>query len=227
MPGSDASQGSSKAPPRSTFLPGPTSRSFVAGALVHAVNLPASGDVLFSALRNSGVALSCDFDDARVMTAANGLAVAFFSASDEEPLGDARLLAQAAVERGAEAAVVMCGARGSVGCDHDQVVALEAAAIEPLDTCGAGDSYIAAFLGARLGGRDLESCMRVARGAATATCLSLSALPINDGAPNRSKDKTSTKPGVREVRSGTHAIHRARTPQRRPVLRGRGLSRRA
>lgn len=168
--------------------------------LVHAVNLPASGDVLFSALRNSGVALSCDFDDARVMTAANGLAVAFFSASDEEPLGDARLLAQAAVERGAEAAVVMCGARGSVGCDHDQVVALEAAAIEPLDTCGAGDSYIAAFLGARLGGRDLESCMRVARGAATATCLSLSALPINDGAPNRSKDKTSTKPGVREVR---------------------------
>ena len=57
--------------------------------------------------------------------------------------------------------------------------------IEPIDTCGAGDSYIAAFLGARLGGCDLERGMRAGRTAATATCGRLSALPI-DGHEARS-----------------------------------------
>ena len=52
---------------------------------------------LFSSLRSQG-ALSYDFDDARVMTPADGLAVAFFSATDEESVADARQLAKAAVD---------------------------------------------------------------------------------------------------------------------------------
>ena len=70
----------------------------------------------------------------------------------------------------------------------------------PVDTCGAGDSYIAAFLGAGLGGAGLERCMRAGGRAATVTCLSLSALPIDDHSPKKSSSKTSAQPGVREVR---------------------------
>ena len=153
--------------------------------LVHGVNLTDCGP-LFSSLLEAGVPVSYDFDDGRDMTLVAGLAVAFFSATDEESVADAERLARAALRHGANAAVVMCGARGSVGCDREQVFRLAAEAIEPLDTCGAGDSYIAAFLGARLGGCDLERCMRSGGRAATATCLSLSALPI-DGQPPRNQ----------------------------------------
>jgi fructoselysine 6-kinase len=146
--------------------------------LVHGVNL-ADPEPLFSSLLEAGVHLSYDFDDGRDLTLVEGLAVAFFSSTGEESVADAQELAQAAVRGGAEAAVVMCGARGSVGCDGSQTFRLEADAIEPIDTCGAGDSYIAAFLGARLGGCDLEGGMRAGRAAATATCGMLSALPID------------------------------------------------
>ncbi len=147
--------------------------------LVHAVNL-LDCRTLFSFLLETGVPVSYDFDDRRDMTLVKGLAVAFFSATDDESVADAWRLAQAAVRHGADSAVVMCGDRGSVGCDGKQAFRLEADAIEPIDTCGAGDSYIAAFLGARLNGRDLESCMHAGGDAATVTCLSLSALPIDD-----------------------------------------------
>lgn len=146
--------------------------------LVHGVNVT-DPEALFSSLFEAGVPLSYDFDDGRTLTLVEGLTVAFFSATDEESVTDTQELAQAAVRHGAETAVVMCGARGSVGCDRRQTFSLEADAIEPIDTCGAGDSYIAAFLGARLVGCDLEPSMRAGRSAATATCGRLSELPID------------------------------------------------
>jgi fructoselysine 6-kinase len=167
--------------------------------LVHAVNLM-DCRALFSSLLAAGVPCSYDFDDARDLTLAEGLAVAFFSATADESVADAQQLAMAAVRHGAGLAVVMCGARGSVGCDHERTFRLEADPIMPVDTCGAGDSYIAAFLGAGLGGAGLERCMRAGGRAATVTCLSLSALPIDDHSPKKSSSKTSAQPGVREVR---------------------------
>jgi len=146
--------------------------------LVHGANLVDRGP-LFSSLLDAGVPLSYDFDDGRELTLVAGVAVAFFSSTDEESVADAQELARAAVRQGADAAVVMCGAHGSVGCDRRRTFRLEAEVIEPVDTCGAGDSYIAAFLAARLGGCDLERGMRAGRSAATATCGRLSALDID------------------------------------------------
>ena len=166
--------------------------------LVHGVNL-VDRRALFSSLLGAGVPLSYDFDDGRDMTLVAGLAVAFFSSTDDESVDDAQGLAREAVRHGADAAVVMCGARGSVGCDRSQTFRLEADVIEPIDTCGAGDSYIAAFLGARLGGSDLERSMRAGRTAATATCGGLSALPIDGHQATSPGPERRSKPGAREV----------------------------
>lgn len=144
---------------------------------VHGVHLE-NDMTLFLALAESGVRLSYDFAEQRDLAVVCGLDVAFFSARDDESLTDARELAQAAASGGARQAVVMCGARGSVGCDGKALVRVRAQPIVPVDTCGAGDSYIAAFVAGRIHGNDLEWCMHAGTGAATLTCARLGMLPI-------------------------------------------------
>ena len=146
---------------------------------VHGVH--SENDVaLFLRLSDAGVRLTYDFAHYRDLAAVSGLDVAFFSAREDESLEEARELARAAVASGATTSVVMCGSRGSVAYGGSALAHRKAQVIEPVDTCGAGDSYIAAFVAARCGGADLERCMSAGTAAATTTCHSLGMLPIDD-----------------------------------------------
>ena len=84
---------------------------------------------------------------------------------DAEAQGErlARLYPLVVIKRGA------AGARLGV----EPAVAPRAPAIEVVDTTGAGDAFVAAFLAARLNGEAIEACLRraVAAGAAATEFL--------------------------------------------------------
>lgn len=66
--------------------------------------------------------------------------------------------------------VVKLGSDGAYARSGDQEASAAAPAVDVLDTIGAGDSFTAGFIAARLGGRDLTSALRTA-----CACGSLSA----------------------------------------------------
>ncbi len=74
------------------------------------------------------------------------------------------------LDQGARIAVVTCGARGSVAADGAATVEADAAPVEVVDTTGAGDTFIAAFIDAHLAGGSLSACLEAARQAAALTC---------------------------------------------------------
>jgi fructoselysine 6-kinase len=148
---------------------------------VHVVNLR-HRDALLAELVVGDAMVTCDFDQEPDLGAVDGLAVAFFSALDDDSPNEAAELAVAATQQGAACAVVMRGRHGCVACDGGRSISLLAEDIQPVDTCGAGDSYIAAFVAARLRGDDLAACMHAATSAAGATCLHLGAWPSHSAA---------------------------------------------
>jgi fructoselysine 6-kinase len=116
-------------------------------------------------LRAAGVPLSCDFcdtwDDTYVAVLAPHLEVAFFSGD-----GDA---AASAVERGARVGVATLGDAGSVAYVAGEQITQAALPAEIVDTLGAGDALIAAFIASALTGTDVrESLLAGARAAADA-----------------------------------------------------------
>jgi fructoselysine 6-kinase len=153
--------------------------------LVHAANLADRG-ALLAPLQEAGTRVTYDCDDQRDPAVASGLEVAFFSLFDDEPLAAAYDLAGAAATAGAHAAVVMCGARGSVGCDGRRTIHVAAQPVEPLDTCGAGDSFIAAFIVARLAGDCLDDCLHAGTAAGASACRRYGVLPLDDSSLVRS-----------------------------------------
>lgn len=126
-----------------------------------------------------GVRVSYDFSTRHELEDLTGIEVAFFS-WETEPDDDARAVLHRARAAGAEVAVVTCGRHGSLalaGGADAQPEFVPARAIEPIDSCGAGDSYIATFLSAHLDGHPLRDCMSVATRAAAETCLRVGAWP--------------------------------------------------
>ena len=69
---------------------------------------------------------------------------------------DAEAAAQALAETGAEAVVVTLGARGALELADGRVVHASAPEVEALDTTGAGDLFVAAYLFADLAGATRE-----------------------------------------------------------------------
>jgi ribokinase len=59
-----------------------------------------------------------------------------------------------------ETAVVTCGADGVVAAVEDQLTAVAAPAVEPVDTTGAGDLFMAAYVWGDLAGLPLEDRLR-------------------------------------------------------------------
>lgn len=90
---------------------------------------------------------------------------------------EADAVAARALAAGARLAVVTCGAIGSMAGDARRRVRTGAAAIPVLDTLGAGDTFIAGFLGAFLAGRDLCACLEAGRDAAATTCRHFGGFP--------------------------------------------------
>jgi fructoselysine 6-kinase len=106
---------------------------------------------------------------------AEGLAVAFASAGPS--VGEGETLAARLVAEGARIAVVTCGAAGSLAFDGAITARTDARLVEVVDTLGAGDTFIAGFLAARLGRGSLQSSLEAGRDLAAATCRHLGGFP--------------------------------------------------
>jgi fructoselysine 6-kinase len=127
-------------------------------------------------LRAAGVALSYDFCDVWDAELAARLApdldVAFFS-------GD-RGAAAEAVAHGARIAVATLGGGGSLACSPHGRIEQPALPAEIVDTLGAGDALIAAFIAATLRGADARDSLRAGAEAAADACGHPGAWPLRD-----------------------------------------------
>jgi fructoselysine 6-kinase len=141
-------------------------------------------------LRAAGVSLSCDFCDRwdadLAARFAPHLEIAFFSGDD----GAART----AVERGARIGVATMGDTGSVACTADERIEQPALPTELVDTLGAGDALIAAFIRATIDGADARDALRAGAGAAAEACSHPGAWPLDEGA-------VRARPAAPEIRN--------------------------
>jgi fructoselysine 6-kinase len=101
------------------------------------------------------------------------LSIAFASAE----CAKAREAAEALLNGGAACAVVTMGVEGSLATDGCRFATAPALPVTPLDTTGAGDNFIAAFLKAHVSGADLESALQAGAEHARRACLHLGGFP--------------------------------------------------
>ena len=97
------------------------------------------------------------------------LELAFVSApdvSDEE----AESLATSLKSLGPRCLILTRGAKGSLATDGKQIIRQPAEAITPVDTLGAGDSFLAGYVNARAKFQSTEECLRSATALATEVC---------------------------------------------------------
>jgi fructoselysine 6-kinase len=135
------------------------------------------GGALKRALAASGTNVSQDLSVTSPATGRTpaGLAVAFASAGVSLAEGEA--LAARLLAEGARTAVVTCGAAGSVAATGTEIARMDVRPVDVIDTLGAGDTFIAGFLAARLRGAELSTCLAAGRDAAAATCGHLGGFP--------------------------------------------------
>jgi fructoselysine 6-kinase len=105
-----------------------------------------------------------------------GVEVAFGS-SPEANAVDAGRFAGRLVTAGAALGVVTCGEYGSLCHVAGQTFRVAAMEVDPVDTCGAGDSYIAGFITAHLHGLEPAACLEAGTRSATRTCRHLGSFP--------------------------------------------------
>jgi fructoselysine 6-kinase len=133
-------------------------------AVVH-IGMSPYADRIRAELSARGARIS---QDCAVSAGFDHLDVAFCSAGEDSSA--AREQAETAIAGGARLAVVTCGAEGSIAFDGRAWARQAADTITVVDTTGAGDSYIAGFLGALADGSDLQACMRAGAATAARTC---------------------------------------------------------
>ncbi|ACP23638.1 putative kinase (plasmid) [Sinorhizobium fredii NGR234] len=135
------------------------------------------GGALRRALSAAGVSVSQDVsvnasaDDLGV----EGLSIAFGSSGEND--AEAERLAAAFLSSGARLAVVTRGGRGSLASDGTERAAAGIRPVKVVDTTGAGDSFIAGFIAARVGGRSLAECLQAGRDLASLTCTHVGGFP--------------------------------------------------
>lgn len=116
-------------------------------------------------LAPAGVSISKDL---AVNPVARGVDVAFASAGPS--VAQARALLNATFDEGARLAVITMAALGSIASDGAQFIEVRAKPTTVVDRLGAGDTFIAGFLAARLANLELADCLRAGHEAAAATC---------------------------------------------------------
>lgn len=128
---------------------------------------------LHEALAGSGATIS---QDVAVNAEDGALDVAFGSAGAS--MERAKLTLRKLLDAGNRLAVVTSGALGSIASDGTEIVAADALPIEAVvDTTGAGDTFIAAFLGAWLRKQPLRACLEAGSAAAAETCRHVGGFP--------------------------------------------------
>ncbi len=125
-------------------------------------------------LRSRGAEISCDIGYSgglrELAAAVVSLDVAFMSASAEPGMLAEEML-EHALRAGAALAVVTLGAAGSIASDGGPRWSADAVAVAPVvDTLGAGDAYIGAFIAARIEGAGVEHAMQAGARAGAAAC---------------------------------------------------------
>jgi fructoselysine 6-kinase len=158
------------------YAPGEAEWEWLARAgAVHSSRMPAHLARL-CALGAGGARVSYDFTTDPVPARLAGLDVAFVpdeALAGESPGEAARML----VARGAACAVVTQGERGAIAATADGVERVAAVPVERVvDTCGAGDAFMAAFLARRLAGAPLRACLEAGAAGGAAACLHLGAI---------------------------------------------------
>jgi len=119
-----------------------------------------------------GARVSVDLSTYHRRDALEGVEVAFASLAGDSHDAAAELAASI-VGAGARRSVVLRGAHGSLFWDGSSWTEQEAERIVPLDTCGAGDSFIASFVAGLAAGRSIDRIMIEATRSASRTCLHL------------------------------------------------------
>jgi fructoselysine 6-kinase len=150
------------------YVPSPAALDLAATCAAAHIGLLPDAEPVRRHLTGRGVLVSQDCGVSKPPDSLAHLDIAFCS---QEAAGrPPRRLAVEAIAAGAGLAVVTCGAEGSVAFDGQRWWQAPAAPADVVDTTGAGDSYAAAFLHARMDGADIGQAMTAAAQHAARTC---------------------------------------------------------
>lgn len=104
----------------------------------------------------------------------NHLDIAVLSAGS---LAQAKEEAHGLIRSGAGLAIVTMGSQGSLAFDGESIMALAAQMIDPVDTTGAGDAFIAGFLSEYKRSGGIRDSLVCGRDIATKACLHIGGFP--------------------------------------------------
>jgi fructoselysine 6-kinase len=141
---------------------------------VHAANLP-NYRTIARKLAHIGVPMSYDFSTSGELEDLEGIAIGFYSSNLKPESEELNAFAAKAINAGLKTVVITCGEFGSVVFENGERTISQATAVEVVDTCGAGDTYAAAFISERLKGSSMADAMAKATTMASQACLHLGA----------------------------------------------------
>jgi len=134
-------------------------------------------------LEQSGVPVAMDFstnlDDSLMRELGPMLEAAFVSAPDTSD-EDALELARSLQALGPRILILTRGSGGSIAVKGSEVYQRKAEAIQPVDTLGAGDSFLAGFVSTLAEYKPLETCLEQATRIATEVCMHFGSYPFQD-----------------------------------------------
>jgi fructoselysine 6-kinase len=157
--------------------------SVIASAHVHTSCLPHLFDRLRDAAAGRGSRVSCDFSTSEPPADLEGVDLVFRSAGETTDVEDGLRLGAEALERGARLAVVTLGVGGSVAMTAGRSLRQDAFVVASVvDTCGAGDAFIAAYLERWLAGASIDDCLVAGAKAGAHACQTLGAFPQRSAA---------------------------------------------
>ena len=136
---------------------------------VHIAGPSVCADIL-SVLTQANVPISVDLSTKREHLTLKGVEIAFVSLLSE--VGEKPFeLAEQLLSSGAKTVVITAGSEGSWVFTDKYTSKAAAIKISPVDTCGAGDSYIASFIHSYISGLKTQDCLEIATEKASQTCL--------------------------------------------------------
>jgi fructoselysine 6-kinase len=150
---------------------------------VHTSRLPHVLERLREAAGAGVFHLSVDFSTWSPRADIAGVDLAFLSVEAATPMEEAVELGVLARERGAGSTVVTLGEAGSVALTPEGTVTCPAIPVEVVDTCGAGDAFIAGYLERWSEDVPTDECLAAGARRGAEACRTLGAFPQLLAAP--------------------------------------------